>query len=285
MQIPKIINEEPVIEIKNDWGSLKIALFGAQIISWKNSCNEELLFLSDKTNFNNKTPLRGGIPLCWPWFGPNPTNKDLPKHGFVRTMVWNLVSLTEIEDETQIILECSSNNQSQKIVTLDFKLILEIVLGSSLSLTLKSINTGTEAFSFSSAFHTYFLVTSAQDAFISGLENTEYIDLLSSSLEPLRQTGLLTDLGAHIDRDYTTTQNSVIHGSPSGLPFKMEKENFPNTVVWNPGESLADTFTDLNAQGASKMVCMEAALCNQISLPAGESYEQKMRLNPLLLKK
>lgn len=278
------VQGERTIRLVNDWGSADIALYGAQVHSWKNAEGAEYLFVSGRHYREAGKAVQGGIPVCWPWFGLHSADPSLGRHGFVRTLVWKPGPVCEIGDRTRIVLSCFDDDRTRVIWNFSFRLDLEITLGPSLDLVLYSTNMDSVAFELTDAFHAYFLVDSASRARISGFSGAECTDSRagSGSAEAVWiGSGDVADLGSHVDRVYHCETASVLYGISAGGGVRLSKEGFPETVVWNPGPVLADALADLGSMEAGRMVCMEAVCGSPKTVAPGETVVQKMMLSPV----
>lgn len=279
------VQGERTIRLVNDWGSADIALYGGQVLSWKNAAGAEYLFVSGRRYREAGKAVRGGIPVCWPWFGPHPANPSLAQHGFVRTLVWHPGPVCEIGDRTRIVLSCSDDDRTRSVWNFSFRLDLEIALGPSLELTLSSTNTGSSPFSITDALHSYFLADSASRVRISGFAGAAFTDSLAAkgSADARRiESGEVAGFGSCVDRVYHAEGPSVLYGLSAGAGVQLSKDGFPDTVVWNPGPDLAESMADLGRAEAECMVCMEAALASPKVVAPGQTLVQKMMLSPVV---
>ena len=148
----------PFIEINNAMAKAEISLYGGQVLSYQPITeSEDLMFCSEKAYYKEGKAIKGGIPLCWPWFGADPEGAGRPNHGFARNSFWTVLG-TEItsDKETKVKLGLSATDDTKKVWSYAFNLKLEITVGNTLTLELSTQNTGEEGFSITQAFHTYF---------------------------------------------------------------------------------------------------------------------------------
>ena len=172
----------PFIEISNAKASALISVYAGQVLSFQ-PVNEpdDLLFLSEKAYYQAGKAIKGGAPVCWPWFGADPQGLGRPAHGFVRNRLWNVVgSEATAAGDTKVTLGLMDTAETRTIWPHSFSLTLEITVGDSLNLELITRNTGTQAFCITQAFHTYFKVGDISQASVLGLEGTDYIDKVTA---------------------------------------------------------------------------------------------------------
>ena len=163
------------IEVTNRVSSAKIALQGAHLFEYKCAKDEELLWCSSLAEFQANRPIRGGIPICWPWFGPRDDNLSLAQHGFARTSNFSFVSSQEKDDETTIItLQLTDTPQSRLLWNFKFELLVTITISKHLHVELKTTNLDSKEFKISQALHTYFGIKNILDAKIFGIKNRTY---------------------------------------------------------------------------------------------------------------
>ena len=190
----------PMLLVENRQARAVIALQGAHVMSFQPKGQREMLWISPKTLFESGKPIRGGIPLCLPWFGPHSEDKTW-LHGFARTRQWTLVGSNTLADgATRLVLELSGDATLCALWPHDFLFHLEIVVGKTLRLEMTVENRGQAPAPLAFAFHTYFAVPDVAQAVISGLEGTSFIDK-TDNLARKTQQGEFT-ISAMTDRVY-----------------------------------------------------------------------------------
>ena len=190
----------PMLLVENRQARAVIALQGAHVMSFQPKGQREMLWVSPKTLFESGKPIRGGIPLCLPWFGPHSEDKTW-LHGFARTRQWTLVGSNTLADgATRLVLELSGEATLCALWPHDFLFHLEIVVGKTLRLEMTVENRGQAPAPLAFAFHTYFAVPDVAQAVISGLEGTSFIDK-TDNLARKTQQGDVT-ISAMTDRVY-----------------------------------------------------------------------------------
>ena len=267
----KLENNYEYLEIKNRQAEAKIALQGAHVFHYKANNKSDLLWLSKTALFKEAKAIRGGIPICFPWFGPHQTDNSLPQHGFARTSLWKPVVEDELDaDRTHVQLQLTSTKESLKLWPYDFDIRLDIVVGSELTLTLTVINTDTKPFEISTALHTYFKVSNIDNVSVEGLDENEYIDSLTN--ESHFQKGVVK-IEKEVDRVYyNITKPIILHDKFQSLTINQRGSN--SLVVWNPWIEKSKGMSDMLDDGYKNMLCLETGNVGKDArvLQAGERH-------------
>ena len=265
-----------MIDIANEHAVARISTYAGQIVSYKPHCEaEDLLFLSEKANYHQGKAIRGGIPLCWPWFGDDTSGFERPAHGFVRNQQWNILSTKALDDgRTSIILSTTDTEKTRELWHYAFILELEIIIGSSLEVKLTTKNTDKQFFTITQALHTYFNISDVDNVLIKGLEGNPYIDKLDS-FNTKQQQGDIS-VSDEIDRIYQKSPEHVII-SDSGFDRTITISSYgcDTTIVWNPWSTSSSKIADLDRESYRKFVCVETANVFTDSLtiiPAGRKH-------------
>jgi D-hexose-6-phosphate mutarotase len=261
-------------------GEAHIYLQGAHVTHYQPARQPPVLFMGSKAFFSPGKAIRGGIPICWPWFGPR--EGDTSKmHGFVRTMPWEVAEVTRSGDAVRAVFTRASDEQTRAMWNYDFVLRFTVTLGSQLTTELEVRNTSPSQFQFEEALHTYFHVADVQQVTIEGLAGATYIDKLGPG--PQRKVDEANDL--HLkgmtDRVYVNVpQTCTIEDPVVDRRISIAKENSESTVVWNPWLDRIGTFADLSLEDWHKFVCVEScnAKDNAVTLAAGETHVMRVRL-------
>jgi glucose-6-phosphate 1-epimerase len=267
----------PSITVERDGLYGEVYIHGAQATSWKPSHQkEDVLFLSPNSHFRQDKAIRGGVPICFPWFGPRPDQPALPQHGFARTREWNLEAITETESAIVVELSYQSDEQSRQLWPFDFVAKHRITFGEKLRLELQIQNSGDKPFRFEEAQHTYFRVGDIRKIAISGLEGTAYLDQpKSGASDGVIRFSEETDR-AYIDTDHPLT----LTDATLDRRISVVKTNSKSTVVWNPWAQKASALPDLGADQWKQMVCIETCniRSNAIALLPGESHTMQTEI-------
>ena len=157
------------IDINNDKADARIALQGAHVDWWKPKLiKDDVLWLSSNARYEKGRSIRGGVPICWPWFGEHPTDNSFCLHGFARVIPWELIESSDLKNgSTKIVLKMIPTKTVRKQLTYNFDLTLSIVVGETLSLNLKTTNLSDSPFTISEGFHTYFYVSDIENVKVS----------------------------------------------------------------------------------------------------------------------
>ncbi|MFW5444415.1 MAG: D-hexose-6-phosphate mutarotase [Methylococcaceae bacterium] len=236
-----------------------ISIYAGQVLSFKpNNEPEDFMFISDNAYFQEGKAIKGGIPICWPWFGDSETPNN-PAHGFVRNNYWSVSSVASLGNgDTKIKLSFVDNTLSRNLWPYSFYLSLEIIIGNSLSLELVSRNTGNQPFSITEALHTYFNVGDATQVKLLGLEHTEYLDKTENFVKAC-QVGAIA-LYEETDNIYTDIKHDLTIDDPVfKRKIKISSSGNKNVVVWNPWAKGSDQMADLTKDDYKHFVCVEIA--------------------------
>lgn len=258
-----------------------IALQGAQLLSFQPVGGSELLWLSPNCNFTPGASLRGGVPICLPWFGVNRQDPNKPKHGFARNLEWQLSELTETPKggfELRFALESEANELFEHAFSAELHLRLDAT--AALNLTVK--NRSQEAFDCSWALHSYFSVTDLSQAKVKGLAGREYLD----NLEAFAAKQQIDDLEfeGEVDRVFPGIDNALaVMGGPV---IAIAHYQCPSVITWNPGAQKAAGMADVGPGKERGFVCVErgAVLNEQWRLTAGETRTGGLEISEISAK-
>ena len=252
-----------------------IALQGAQVLEFTAQGRAPLLWLSPSAVFEPGSAVRGGVPLCLPWFGENRVDPGKPKHGLVRDQLWELGGFEEKADGT-VVLDFRYCHGGDALFAASFECRLKVGLGKSLSYALELVNTADTATEYSWALHSYFAVDNVADVEVDGLSGVEYLDktrdFARDCLEgPQRFAG-------EVDRVFEQAPSEQTIVTPN--PIRARSENCHTVITWNPGAELAATIADIGPHFAG-FVCVEHgnAFANSWRLDAGESAGAYLELS------
>lgn len=270
-------NQQPQLLLTCGRSQARVSLFGAQVLEFK-SAGENWLWLSPATPAPGKA-IRGGIPVCWPWFGAHPDKSRLPAHGFARTRRWD-IRRTYADDEcTELTLGMKPSTETRALWPYDFDLELHIRLTRTLTLTLKTHNIDSEPMRITEALHSYFAVNEVNGCELKGLSGCDYRDKILDFAEGHESASILR-AAPPIDRVFRHKGDLVLTDATSRL--LINKRNSASTIVWNPGEAKAARMDDIGSHGSHRFLCVEAgnALEDAITIEPGASHELSMELIP-----
>ena len=267
-------NSMTVAEIANDHAEAMISLEGGHVMNFVPQNQEPLLWLSDFMPMDANKAIRGGIPICWPWFGIHPTDSTKSAHGFARITPWVVKGTKALENgATQIIFGLKANENTRKLWPYEFQALLTITIGSELKLELMTRNTGKESFTLTQGLHSYFNVSDVRQVTVQGLENCEYLDA-ADNWQRKQQIGAIT-ISGETNRVYLdTTADCVIEDPGFKRKIRIAKTGSKSTVVWNPWIEKAARFGDFGYEGYLKMLCVETTNVGDdaITLAPGEEH-------------
>lgn len=254
-----------------------IALQGAQLLEFKTKPDfTPLLWLSPKAVFAAGKAIRGGVPICAPWFGPHPREKTYPKHGFVRSELWALTHSAQTADGiTHLVFTYTPSEAAQQLYPFAFSLRLIMTLSEDIQLALEVTNHSTQAMPFSWALHSYHPVGDLASVQVEGLENIPFLDATDGYAR--KQEAVPIHFAGELDRVYENVPSTqMIRGVPS---ITISGMNCPTCIVWNPGAALAATMPDVQ-DGFSEYICVErgAAHGNSWEVPAGNTQCASLRI-------
>lgn len=267
-----------VATVTNKAATAEISLYGGHVLSYKPAKKEEVLFLSKKSAFEVGKPIRGGIPVCFPWFGPNAADPTNPPHGFARISQWSLVSIEEKPKATTVIIELVSSKETLTKWPYEFKLTLEITVGATLDITMITSNPGKDPIVVTTALHTYYSISDIRMVSVSGLDNVNYIDRVGPAT--IRsQLGDVT-ISGETDRVYLTSDDVTINDNVNGRKIIISKTSNPDTVVWNCWEEKSKSIGDIGDEVYKKYLCVEAGsvLDNKLTIAPDTSVTQSMSI-------
>lgn len=236
-------------------GSAKVALHGGHVLEYTPAGQRPVLWLSDKAVFAPGKAIRGGIPVCWPWFGPHPTNAELPAHGFARNARWEVISTNQ--DETlSITLGLKHSEETLAVWPHPFGLSIKVELSESLTVALTAHNTGTQPIICSAALHSYFAISNISNIRITGLEGAAFRDQIDGNFIKTEVDPIIFD--SEVDRVYhDTVSECIIEDSAWERTMRIDKSGSRSTVVWNPWAAKAARMSDFGDDEYRDMVCVE----------------------------
>jgi glucose-6-phosphate 1-epimerase len=252
----KFSNGFEYIEISNASACARVALQGAHLFHYERVGHEPLLWLSSKSFFEQGRAIRGGVPICWPWFGKHPTTPDLPQHGFARISMWEPVESRDNDpDVTKLTLQLNSSAKSREQWPYAFELQLHISVGPELTIRLTTKNCDRQPFTITAALHSYFAVSAITNVSVEGLDNIPYFDALTA--ENKIQKGRVT-VQEEVDRVYQQVCYPLtIHDQ--NRTIQVNAHGSSSAVVWNPWIDKCAAMGDMPDNGYTTMLCIETA--------------------------
>lgn len=262
-------NGLPALRLQAGGASAIVSLFGGQVLSWTPRGGKEWLYLSETAKFDRSTPIRGGVPVCFPQFADL---GKLPKHGFVRTVDWMLADRRVDKDFALIQLRLEDSAETRALWNHPFGIELTISIEDNrLDLEFEVDNRGTDALSFTGALHTYLRVREAEEARLEGLYGFTYRDSANGNAIK-RETGDALMVDAEVDRVYRQVNRPLLLRDGSRT-LGINTEGFPDVVVWNPWETRCAALADMPDNGFRRMLCVEAAAADTpVTVAAGQQW-------------
>jgi len=253
----------PFLVVETDRCRARLTPYGAQVCAWTPAGHAtSALFLSPRAVFGAGTAIRGGVPVCFPWFAAHPTDPARPAHGFARTRRWEVAGVTRDDaGDVGVMLHLASDAGTRALWDAEFAASLTVSLGASLTLTFEVENTGAADLAYEIALHSYLAVGDVERIRIHGLERTRFIDKVDGMAEKVSGAEPLT-LAGETDRVFLDTAATCIVDDPVlGRSLRVDKRGSPATVVWNPGPTKGPAVSDLGGDAWRRFACVETASC------------------------
>lgn len=244
----------------------ELFLHGATVTHFEPAGQKPVIFVSRESFFQPDKAIRGGIPICWPWFGPHPTDARQPQHGLVRAVPWQLQAVQK--------LDTSRTRLKLAVQTHDADAVLLVTFGPKLELSLQTTSKSGSAFRLEEALHTYLHVGDSRKVWIEGLAGRTYIDKTAKGVRA-EQSAKPIRFESETDRVYLNTESACVLNDPVlGRKITVNKTGSKSTVVWNPWFDKARALSDFGDDEWQKMCCIETANAadNHILLASGQSH-------------
>jgi len=258
----------------------EIYLHGAHVTSWRPSGAEEVLFLSSQSRWEDGRAIRGGIPICFPWFGSKVDDPKAPAHGFARTKSWHLEALSRDGNAITLSMSTESDETTKRWWPADFRSVYHATFGRELDLELVVSNTGRTSLQFEEALHAYHRVGNIKETRLRGLDGFQYLDKTDSNRRKLQKGDVA--ISSETDRVYLDTRDAIELNDPVlHRATRVVKENSRTTVIWNPGVDKARELSDLNDNEWPHMLCIETSNVSDfaVELAPGQQHAMKARIS------
>ena len=261
----------PLLQIESPLCSAVVAIQGAQLLSHQLISGSDLLWLSPNAIFKPGKSIRGGIPICLPWFGKH-ADADKPQHGFVRNEDWQLQhASTNSENEVTLIWKFSNySSQPHPLFPWRFDARLTMILGESIRFSIEVINRDSTPMPLTWALHSYHPVSDLTEAKIDGLEKCEYLDNTQGLLRFPAEDNIA--FGSEFDRIYLNVPE--IQNIRTEPPIRVQGNHCHSAIVWNPGIKVAEQMVDIGLDHYDEFICLERGNTadNALLLKAGDSH-------------
>jgi glucose-6-phosphate 1-epimerase len=252
---------------------------GGHVVRWRVR-GADVLFVSKKSRFEPGQPIRGGVPVVFPWFGDDPEGRGRVAHGFARRVPWRVLASESDAASTRVALDLVDDAGTRELWPWRFALRLEAELGDELAFALTVENRSTAALTCETALHTYLAVGDVRRCTLRGLEGAAYLDKLDGGRAKSAGPGPLTFAG-EVDRTFLGTSAACRVEDPVlGRTLVVSKEGSRSTVVWNPWSAKAARLADMGDDEWSTMLCVESGNVgtDALQLAPGASHVMRVRI-------
>lgn len=268
-----------MLDIGNSLAMARMMLQGAHVTAWMPRGERPVIWLSRDAKFAPGKSIRGGVPICWPWFGAHPKESTFPAHGFARTVPWEVLDARAMPNgSTSLALRLVPSDDTRKQWPHATEVELYINVGKSLAMELSTRNQGSEPVQIGQALHTYFGVSDVRDIVLHGLGGCAYLDKLEGFARK-QQSGPVT-INGETDRIYLdSTVDCMIDDPRWKRRIRVAKSGSRSTVVWNPWVEKSKQMGDLGHDGYVNMLCVESANAadDVVTLAPGGTHTLRVR--------
>jgi glucose-6-phosphate 1-epimerase len=266
--------ELPKYVVENENGRAEIYSNGAHVTSFTpRGAEHDLLWLSQESHWQEGKPIRGGVPLCFPWFGPKEGDPDAPAHGVARTGQWELKEMHEAEASTSLVFVPSQEVASNLFWPRGCQVEFTVDVGEALGMSFAVENVSGEEIAYEVALHTYFSVGDARQVLVRGLEGVGFFDKVAGSEREGENEAV--HFTAETDRVYQSASTCALDDPLWNHSIAILKQNSNSTVVWNPWVKKSAVMPDFGDAEWTRMACIETANvgANRVVLKPRESHE------------
>jgi tagaturonate reductase len=249
----------PAVEVAIDSATALVYLHGAHVAQWTPAGAEPVLWMSGHGAFSPTAALRGGIPVCFPWFGPNPSDPAAPNHGWARISPWTLTDAVRTGTDARLTFELAGAHRDAAGSAQPVSLRYTITIGATLALDLAAQNDGIADVAVEAAFHTYFAVGDARATHLLGLADLPYLDRTLTPPATASSSLPVAIIGGEIDRIYPMPDVVTIDDTRNERSILVGQSDAAQTVVWNPGTAKAAAMGDYGDSEWTENVCVETA--------------------------
>lgn len=268
-----------VASIANAYAQSRIALQGAHIMTFQPNGEQPVIWLSPVAKLIQGKSIRGGVPVCWPWFGAHSSEAAFPAHGFARTAPWQVAASEALPDgRTRIAFELPQSAMPQAQWSHPCRVRLVATVGKTLTVELVTENTGKASFELGEALHTYFSISDVDNLRITGMEGCTYLDKVGVAETRIQQGAI--QIAAEVDRIYIDTEaDCLIEDGGFKRRIRIAKSGSRSNVVWNPWIEKSARMGDFGSDtGYRSMVCVESANAanNVVTVAPGASHSLRV---------
>jgi glucose-6-phosphate 1-epimerase len=267
-----------VVEIETAAATAAVLLQGAQVLSFVPRGGPDRLWVSERARWSPGIALRGGIPLCFPWFGPHATERTFPAHGFARTRTWRFAGVEEVGEDARLSLTLASDGATLALYPHRFEARLEVTVGAELEVAFELSNPGDAPLAYELAFHSYLAVTDLGKLAIEGLAGCAFVDKVAGGAHRREAEGPVRIAG-EVDRIYDCAGPVALVDPAGARALRIESTGAGSTVVWNPAPSKTATLSDLAPDDYQRFVCLETGAIGgqRITVAAGQRHRTTVR--------
>jgi glucose-6-phosphate 1-epimerase len=269
----------PRLTINTDLAECEVYLHGAHVTHWRPRGFHPVLWLSEHAIFEDGKAIRGGVPVCWPWFGPHPSDPSAKAHGVARTRTWLLTAAAVEPDGTaSATLALPHTDALRALWPHDVDVELTVRAGRSLSIALTAHNESDAPVTISEALHTYLAVGDVREIRIEGYAGARYLDQTRGNAE-CAQDGPITFV-EETDRVYSTTAGCDVIDPTMNRRIRVDKSGSGSSVIWNPWPAKTARLGDVPPEAWPGFVCVEAANAGAaaVTLAPGERRTIETRI-------
>jgi glucose-6-phosphate 1-epimerase len=264
------------LSVENSHTTATIALQGAHVMHWQpKSATQPVLWLSSNARYTEGRSIRGGIPICWPWFGAHPTDSSYCPHGFARVIPWKVLQTSILANgATRLLLEMTHTDVTKKQLSYDYRFVLAMTIGETLRLEMMTTNLASHPFMIGEAFHTYFNISDIDHIQITGLENLVFSDKVAGYERNVQHGPIKFD--GEFDRVYLNSRRDcVIHDAGYERKIRVTKSCSHTTIIWTPWGEKASQMGDMGTVNEwRQMICLESAnaMENSVTIYPNETH-------------
>ncbi|HEY0463017.1 MAG TPA: D-hexose-6-phosphate mutarotase [Polyangiaceae bacterium] len=275
------LHQLPAVRVTSKSASGLVYLQGAHVAAWQPAGHEPVIWMSENAVYAAGKALRGGVPICFPWFGSHAEHPEFPAHGFARTRPFEYRGARlDATGRVELEFALADDEQTRAWFPHAFSARLRVAFGPSLDLAFSVANRDSQPFTFEEALHSYFGVADVTQTALRGLEGARYVD-------KVREQSVFTEgprelrFVAETDRVYESSASCTIDDRAGKRSLVIEKENSAATVVWNPWRERAAQMSDMGVAAWPGMLCVESANVgkSRVSLSPGESHELRVTVS------
>lgn len=264
----------PIVSVVHRGHRAQISLFGAHLLSWQPADHAPILWLSDDTALDQKGAIRGGVPICWPWFAGHTEHPEWPAHGFVRTAQWCLDEVSIAAERCVLSFTLPRVERDALYWPYQTRPRVMYAIGETMMMQLTTENCDAKPIDVGQALHTYFEISDVGNVSVKGLEGCQYVDKLTGAEQPADHSEIWVD--REIDRIYRRVTGPVrLRDEGLGRMITIEHAGARNVIVWNPWQDKSIQLGDMGEDGSfRKMLCIETGTVapDQVLIQPGQEY-------------